>query len=171
MTGLNRRHIRLETDICINCAISFKDLRVQIYYFFPSLQQGSNLQPSVYKTDALPVELKRRLSCLLKDSNPRMSVLRTDTLAASPSELLLGPRDSNSHRRFWRPLCCRCTMPQSCGRCEIRTHGTLSGPSVFWTGALNHLGQPSVSSRDGAIRTRGLGIPNAAPWTNWATSR
>ena len=106
-----------------------------------------------------------------RDSNPRMSVLRTDTLAASPSELLLGLRDSNSHRRFWRPLCCRCTMPHRRGRCEIRTHGTLSSSSVFWTGALNHLGQPSVSSRDGAIRTRGLGIPNAAPWTNWATSR
>lgn len=59
MTGLNRRHIRLETDICINCAISFKDLRVQIYYFFRSLQQESNLQHSVYKTDALPIELQR----------------------------------------------------------------------------------------------------------------
>ena len=78
-----------------------------------------------------------------RDSNPRMSVLRTDRLAASPSELLLGLRDSNSHRRFWRPLCCRCTMPQRRGRCEIRTHGTLSSSSVFWTGALNQLGQPS----------------------------
>ena len=119
-----------------------------------SLQQGSNLQPSVYKTDALPVELKRRLSSE-RDSNPRMSVLQTDTFTASPSERLLGQRDSNSHRRFWRPLCCRCTMPQSCGRCEIRTHGTLSSPSVFWTDALNHLGQPSLSGwRDSNARSR-----------------
>ena len=51
------------------CAMSKTVLRVQIYKLMSGLQQESNLQPSVYKTDALPVELKRRLSCLLKDSN------------------------------------------------------------------------------------------------------
>ena len=67
---LNRCHILLLIAVCFNCAISFKDLRVQIYYFFRSLQQESNLQHSVYKTDALPIELKRLLSELGEGFGP-----------------------------------------------------------------------------------------------------
>lgn len=54
-------------------------LRCKFSIFFSSLQQESNLQPSAYKADALPVELKRRLSSE-GDSNSRVSVLQTDML-------------------------------------------------------------------------------------------
>ena len=76
-----RRHV-VKKNVC---AMSKTVLRVQIYKLMSGLQQESNLQPSVYKTDALPVELKRRLSSE-RDSNPRMSVLQTDTFTASPPE-------------------------------------------------------------------------------------
>ena len=70
VVGQKCRHIRLLDDVCLSFARSFKDLRVQIYNFFLSLQLESNQQPSVYKTDALPFELKRLMSELGEGFGP-----------------------------------------------------------------------------------------------------
>ena len=78
-----------------------------------SLQQESNPQPAVYKTAALPIELQRHYLSSEGDSNPRMSVLQTDTFTTSPPEHLLKQRESNSQLRFWRPQCYHYTMLQS----------------------------------------------------------
>ena len=69
---------------------------------------------------------------------------------------LHGLRDSNSHQKFWRLTCCRCTKPAIVGieRLELSTF-RVSGE------CSNQLSYIPICRRS-RIRTYGLHVPNVA---------